>query len=461
MGGHAQHGRGRHPGAGPLWALNCIPAADPRTAPEPGRITGMSSRDPEVDRYLWRNYLAHTIEGGLYMGGLTFVMPMVVVTYLINEMNGPAILTAIVPVMLSIGFLTPPLFMAHILETLRRYKPVIMVTGVFQRLPYLAAGLALIYLADSWPVTVVYLVAFTPFVSGLTGGISSTAWMGLVARTIPGDRLCSVWAMRLIIRDILGICAGMIAAGLLKAHPGTGGYGRLHLIAFGFLVLSYLVFALIRETGAEAAIPQPRISMRRNFAQGDALIRTDQRLRRYIVSKVCLNSIYIVIPFLSTFALRKTGLDASYLGWLLGCCSMGSIVGNILAAYIGDRRGPRVLLLMCRAVLMVLCVWTFFAGTLWEFCALYSLYGLGMALLWVGNPTFRIAISPEDKRHTFLGITAFINIPSMLFSSTLCALLWDLTNSLKWGAGLALAGLAISTLYLMKIPLEACPSDKG
>ena len=71
----------------------------------------MATPADEKTRLFWRNFLAHTIEGGLYMGGLQFVTPVVVLTYLVDKMNGPALLTAVVPTLMYIGFMAPPLFM--------------------------------------------------------------------------------------------------------------------------------------------------------------------------------------------------------------------------------------------------------------------------------------------------------------------------------------------------------------
>ena len=56
-----------------------------------------------------------------------------------------------------------------------------------------------------------------------------------------------------MIQNVTGLFAGGIIYAILTRHPGPAGYGRLHLIAFGFLVLSYIIFALIREI----PLPEP------------------------------------------------------------------------------------------------------------------------------------------------------------------------------------------------------------
>ena len=64
---------------------------------------------------------------------------------------------------MAVGLVWPPLLTAHRVERLWRMKPFVMFTGVFQRLPYLVAGLAL--LADQ------------PFAQGDWVKIGDQVWM--------------------------------------------------------------------------------------------------------------------------------------------------------------------------------------------------------------------------------------------------------------------------------------------
>ena len=77
----------------------------------------------EIARNFWHNYLAHTIEGGLYMGGLTFIEMTTVLTFLVKSMNGPSFLVALVPILMPIGFMAPSLFVAHRMERVYWLNP--------------------------------------------------------------------------------------------------------------------------------------------------------------------------------------------------------------------------------------------------------------------------------------------------------------------------------------------------
>jgi MFS family permease len=95
-------------------------------------------------RLFWRNYLAHSLEGGLFMGALSFVSASTLLPTVVRSLRGPDWLISMMPVMMAVGALLPPVFTAHVIDRLRRYMPLLLVTGVFQRVPYLLAGLALL-----------------------------------------------------------------------------------------------------------------------------------------------------------------------------------------------------------------------------------------------------------------------------------------------------------------------------
>jgi hypothetical protein len=68
---------------------------------------------PDVARHLPRNYTAHAVEGGMYMGGLAFAHPQTVLPRMVEQLGGPDWLIALAPVLLMIGFSSPSLFVTH------------------------------------------------------------------------------------------------------------------------------------------------------------------------------------------------------------------------------------------------------------------------------------------------------------------------------------------------------------
>jgi MFS family permease len=128
-----------------------------------------------------------------------------------------------------------------------------MTFGLLQRLPYLVAGLVLWFMqdAEAWLLPVVVL---TPFISGLIGGIGVVAWMEMVTRMVPERVRAAGWAARYIMQACIGMAAGAVIQQVLTHAPGQRGYAVLHLIAFAFLLLSWISQAFMRGAARCASL---------------------------------------------------------------------------------------------------------------------------------------------------------------------------------------------------------------
>ncbi len=406
----------------------------------------------EVRQYFWHNYLAHCIEGGLYMGGLTFIAADSVMPAMISLLGGANWLIALMPVMTLLGTAWPALLIAHRVEQLYWMKPFILITSLIQRLIYLLAALALIFLARTHPVAAVLIAAFAPFVAGSIGGTVICAWMELVARVIPSDRLASSWAIRKILTAIIGIFAGGIIKTVLDQHPGAQGFGILHLYTFAGLMCSYFIFAMIRETKPLPPHPdRPNRTFLENMRSLPEIIRTFPDFRRFLWIKLLTMGIYIPAPFLAIHALETSGRGPGFLGELVMAQMGGTIVGNIMAGWLGDRRGGRILLIIARLSLIALCLGAVFAHSAAAFLALFFLFGFGLNFNEVGEATVTLEIVPWERRPTCVALITAVTLPGMLLAAGLSTVLRSLTHSIIPSVLLAVVTLAASLLSTLHI----------
>ncbi|MBI9020416.1 MAG: MFS transporter [Verrucomicrobia bacterium] len=406
----------------------------------------------EVRQYFWRNYLAHCIEGGLYMGGLTFIAADSVMPAMISLLGGGNWLIALMPVMTMMGVAWPTLLVAHRVEQLYWMKPFVLISSLIQRLIYLVAALALIFLSRTHPVAAVLIAAFAPFVAGSIGGTVVCAWMELVARVIPSDRLASSWAIRKILTAIIGIFAGGIIKTVLSQHPGAEGFGILHLYTFAGLMCSFFIFAMIRETKPLPPHPdKPRRTFIENMRSIPDLVRAYPQYRRFLKVKLLTMGIYIPAPFLAIHALETVGRGPGFLGDLVMAQMTGTIAGNILAGWLGDRLGGKILLIIARLSLIALCLGALFAESAAAFLALFFIFGVGLNFNEVGEATVTLEIVPPDRRPTCVAIITALAFPGMLTAALFSTLLRGITHSIIPSALLGAAALTASLLIALRI----------
>jgi len=409
------------------------------------------SEEIGLPQYFRWNYLMHILEGGLCIGGGSFIAPSTVLPKVVESLGGPAWLISLMPIMMLVGFVWPPLFTAHWVESLSRVKPAVLVSGLLQRLPYLVAGVVLLGFAGNSRGLALAAVALAPFISGLFGGITLTAWLELVTKTVPDNKRSSVWALRFIFASAIGIAAGGVITATLDRYPGVKGYGILHLIAFGLQFASYLLFATIRETTPSIQAERNSSNLRQNLRSVPSLIWSDGRLFSYLVSRSFMNGIFIMTPFLTIYALRVLDRPESYIGYLVVAQMLGGIFGNLVAGPLGDRYGGKMPMVVSRFVFLLLAVWGCFAKTEPEFLGILFLFGGALYCNQVGTTTLSIEICPPERRATYLAIMSTLTMPTTLLASGVSTVIWTLTESFALLSAVTAATIVLSLAFLVRI----------
>jgi len=383
----------------------------------PGELAG-----PATPVYLRRNFVLHTLEGGLYTGGLTFVASDTVLPAIVHLLNGPNWVVALMPVLGACGGFCW-IFTAHLAERLHRMKPFVLAVGCVQRLPFLAAGVALSCFSESHPRVAIALVALAPLVAGAVAGISACAWYELVTRIIPERRRASSWALRNLITGGIGIFAGFVVAEVLRRQPGPVGFGMLHLWCFGFLLASLAVFGFIRETNIPAHPPRRMEGLWENLRGVPRLLREDSPFRRYLAAQLLSAGYFLLGPFLSIHAIAASGRGESFLGDLVVAQMVGAMAGNAGAGALGDRAGGKILVLIGKALAILLSVAAGINHSAVGFLAVFFLLGAGGAMSGVGTQTLSVELCPTDRRPTCLAVLQFLGLGSMLLASGAAAAL--------------------------------------
>lgn len=227
-----------------------------------------------------RNYWLHIIEAGLFMGGVHFVSVNTVLPNLIRDLGGSNFFISIVPSLLLLGFLIPPIFVAHLLENRARYMPLILVLTVFQRLPYLLTGFILWFHDYFSNIIILFSVALCPLFSGLFGGFSLSGWLMVINKTIKPERLSSSVAFRYLFSAIIGVFAGWTVKQILTQYEPFKAYAILHFITFAFLFIGYFFLAGIKEPTAETK-PQKKRKIKDTFIKIPTILNSSKKIISY------------------------------------------------------------------------------------------------------------------------------------------------------------------------------------
>lgn len=397
------------------------------------------------------NFVCHCLEGGLYMGGMAFLSPDVVLSKMVDSLGGRIAVVAMMPVLMTAAFAISQLFSAPIVERLPRLKSWVLTFGFLQRLPYLITGLLLLF-GQSLGDRLLTIVVLTPVVSGLIGGIGVVAWMEMVTRMIPEKQRASGWAARYIIQALIGIAAGPAIHWILTHRAGADGYATLHLIAFGFLALSFCSQIPMREPAhghPVVAHPQPYFAY---LASLPRLLFTTPHLGKLVCARFTGMGYLMLLGFLTKHALAVTGRPEADEGFFVTCGQIGTILGSVLAGWWGNRNGGKVLLITSRVICVGVCCWASAVQSYPAFLAAFFVVGFGLFVDRVGDLTLAAELCPVERRSTVQAILGLATGISLLAAGFLGGQIY--THTLSIGA-VATAGAVmavVSIVILRRIP---------
>ncbi len=393
----------------------------------------------------------HCLEGGFYMAGLAFLAPETAMPSFVKTLGASDNLIALMPVLLPAMFSTLGLFIAPFVELMPRFKPFVVLFGGLQRLPYLIAGLVLLF-APQLGGWLLPIVVMTPIMSGLVGGIGVNAWMEMVTRMIPAHQRASGWAIRYMIQGTIGLSAGPVIYFILEHKPGAEGYAWLHLICFSFLVLSWVSQLFMIETPQPRPLrlPRPRYSM--YLRELPLLLSAQPQLIRLVFARFTGMGYLMLVSFMAIHALHVTGRPQADIGHFVLANMIGSLMGNVLAGWWGNRHGGRAVMMVSRSLCFTLCLALPFVHTFNGFLGAFFVWGFGLFVDRVGDLTLSAELCPVERRPTYQAILAFCQMIALITAMMLSGWLYRMTQNFH--AVVALSGVfaAMSLIILRFIP---------
>ncbi|HYF37084.1 MAG TPA: MFS transporter [Prosthecobacter sp.] len=399
-----------------------------------------------------RNFICHCLEGGLYMGGTAFLSPESVMPKMVQSLGGAAWIIAVMPVLLPASFACAGIFVSPVVERLHRFKPWVLTFGFLQRLPYLITGLILLWAKDI-EGALLAIVVLTPVVSGLLGGVTVVAWMEMVTRMLPPRVRPAGWSARYILQAGIALLAGTVIHQTLTHMPGRVGYAWLHLMTFTLLFISWLSQLPMKEQ--PELHPQPAhhgTPYRRYLASLPRLVFSQPYLLKFVLARFTGTGYLMLVSFLTIHALHVTGRPEADEGHFVSWQAIGTVLGSLLAAWLGYRSGGKVLMQASRIICIILSVWVATTGSFPGFLIGYFVLGFGLFLDRVGDLTLAAELCPLERRSTFQAMLSFCNAFAFLSATSFGGLIYAFTGSFHMVAIAAGSFAVLSMIVLHYIP---------
>jgi MFS family permease len=335
---------------------------------------------------------------------------------------------AALPALVNVVWLIPA---AAIIERQRLRIPIIVFTGVLQRMGYLVMAAMPFVVANG---RVQALIVINTLIT-LPTGVINTAITSIIPDLTTPERRGQVIRVRWLVLSAVATAAALLGGWFLELLPSPLNYQVLLALGAALSMLGMRYLRRIREPGS--------VRVRRTDEAGRrySLRRLRESLRgfashrefiRFAATTFLFNAgLYLPGALWSILRVRELGASDTWIGIIAVAVNVSTIVGYFFWDRISARRGDRWLLWFSAFGVAVYALLTAFVPTIGWMIPTSVLGGLA----WSGCnlALFRILLEvcPQERRPTYVALyTALLNIAA--FAAPLLGTLLSDWIGIRW-----------------------------
>ncbi len=406
-----------------------------------------------IERNATRNFVLNVFDGGFFYLGLSLVSRYTVLPLFVERLTGERWAQGLIPMLAQTGWFLPGLFLAPLVASLPRRKPMVLLATLGERLPMLVLGLILFFMPNLPPLTMLGVFFALFAIHAFSSGFASIPWQDFIARIIPGNRWGIFFGVQSGFGGLLGLGGAFIAAWVLTQWPFPQNIGVLALLCFASMVISFICLASTVEPPMQ---PVPRQSIG-SFLQGVMpLLKRDPRFRSFLIARAAIALGLLGHNFLTASALERYNLKDSEIAPFTAALFAAQAVADLLLGWLADRWGHKQVLEISTGLGIISLILAVIAPTPAWFILIFVLVGATQAGYQLSGFTLVMGFSEPAERPAYIGLANTAMAPVTIAGPLLAGWLAELAgyNTLF----IVLIMIAISGLAMLHWQVKHAPA---
>jgi MFS family permease len=372
----------------------------------------------EIRANVRHNMIVNIVDGGFFGFGLAFASFVTIIPLFVSTLTDSAVLIGLIASLHMAGWQLPQLITANQVAKLSRYKPMVMMITLHERIPFF--GLAIVaLLASRMPRELALILTFA-MVSwqALGGGFAATAWQSMIAKIMPLDRRGTFYGLQSSLANLFGSGGAVIAGELLKVLPSAEGFALCFAICGTMMMISMGFLGATREP----TIPVQATVMKgwRGFMKGlQAILKHDHNFRWFIVARSLAQLAAMAVSFYTVYAVRRFDMDTQVAGVMTAVLMLAQVISNPIIGWLGDHWSHRLTFAGGAAMMGASALVALFAPSLNWFYLVFGLAGFANATLWTTAMALNSQFGTDGERPYYLGLGNTLVAPATLFAPLL------------------------------------------
>jgi MFS family permease len=400
----------------------------------------------EIQRHFRRNFFANASDMSLWSFGFSFLSAATILPVYFAHLSSSTLLLGFIPALLDLGWFLPQLFTAQHVERLPRKKPLVMLLGFVERVPFLLMAIGAMWLVRLPAATAVALFLGLMAVRALASGLVATPWQELIAKIIPVQWRGRFLGLSNSLGGGLGLIGSGVAALILAELPYPANFALCFLIGFVLTGLSLAAFTFTVEPAQPPPEAPPTIGYRQRLT---AILRDDHNFRTYLLSRGLGYLGGMSSGFLAVYGVKHFQMGDAQAAVFTAVMSAAGMLSNMIWGTVGDRHGHKLVMEWSTALWAGSLALALVAPSGIIYHGVFALVGAANAGFIVSDLSIAMEFGPEAQRPTYIGLARTLSAP-FLFVAPLVGGVVAQVWGFSWLFVLALA-LTFSSLAMLRL----------
>jgi len=386
-------------------------------------VTSLTPDTLVQEKYFKHNFVVNVFDGGFFGLGMGFGSLVTIVPLFVSLMTDSAILIGLIPAIHVVGWQLPQLFTARLVARQTRYKPMVMLRTVQERVPFFGLAVIAWFLPKIGPQIALGLSFGMLVWQGLGGGFTATAWQSLVGKIIPGDRWGLFFGVQSAAASLFASVSAVLAGIILERVDTPLNYSICFLLTSAAMAISWLFLNQTREQ--ESGIIQPHDTPRDYWRGLSQILKTDSNFRWFLVVRILAQLGTVGFSFFTVYAVRQYGIGEGTAGVLTAILMVIQTAFNPMMGWLGDlwsHRGVMGVGILA-AIASTTLAWLS-PGVGW-FYLVFGLAGIANVAVWTISMAMTLEYGSETERPAYIGLANTLIAPTAFLSPLLGGWLAD------------------------------------
>lgn len=370
--------------------------------------------NPEEKKNLRLNYIVNITDGGFFGFGLGFASFSTVLPLFVANMTDSAILIGLITAVHVMGFQLPQLLMARSVSRLTRYKPMVMLMTVFERVPFLGLALIALFYHQLGSQAAILLTFIMLISQGLGAGFTANAWQNMIGKVIPSEYLATFFGVQSSASNLLASIGALVAGFLLERVAFPGNFALCFGLCFVMFIFSYIALGMTRESEHEIThVVENQLPLWHTIRN---ILRRDENFSWFLAARTLVQFGTMAFSFYTIYAARRLAASDFQVGVLTSVLMIAQVISNPLLGWLADHWSRKGVLEMGALAIVLSAMLARFAPSSAWLYPVMVLTAVANTAFWTITMAMTLEFGEAHERPTYVGMANTLIAPATILA---------------------------------------------